>query len=137
MFTRQKKNYRTVIYAALVVTLCLLVVALLWPKENPADKDDISANAQTETPVQEKPPQTQEEPQKPSITNQNQTYYLVRKDGEQISVYFMDESGKQVKLENTDILYEFLPPDDQKSFDQGIKVATQEELAALLQDFES
>lgn len=49
----------------------------------------------------------------------------------------MDESGKQVKLENTDILYEFLPPDDQKSFDQGIKVATQEELAALLQDFES
>ena len=29
------------------------------------------------------------------------------------------------------------PLDDQKAFEEGVKVNTQEELAALLQDFES
>ena len=65
------------------------------------------------------------------------SYYVVRKDGSNVSVFFVDEKGNQVKLEDTDIVYDVLTPDDQKSFDEGITVADQEELAALLQDFES
>ena len=47
MFTRQKKNYRIFIYAALIITLCILVVALMWPKTAEPDAVD-QANAQTD-----------------------------------------------------------------------------------------
>ncbi len=30
----KRKNYRTFIYTALVITLCLLIIALLWPKRS-------------------------------------------------------------------------------------------------------
>ncbi len=50
---------------------------------------------------------------------------------------FPAAAGSEVKLETTDILYDLLPLDDQKAFEEGVKVNTQEELAALLQDFES
>lgn len=46
MFTK-KKNYRTFIYTALVITLCLLIIALLWPKDQ--QSDDQRVNAQTQT----------------------------------------------------------------------------------------
>ena len=74
---------------------------------------------------------------KSDISEETQSYYVVRKDGSQICVYFSSGSGSEVKLETTDILYDLLPLDDQKAFEEGVKVNTQEELAALLQDFES
>lgn len=46
MFTK-KKNYRTFIYTALVITLCLLIIALLWPKDQ--QSGDQRVNAQTQT----------------------------------------------------------------------------------------
>ena len=42
-----------------------------------------------------------------------------------------------VQLETTEILYDLLGTEDQKLFDEGIPVKNQEELSALLQDFES
>ena len=151
MFSK-KKNYRTFIYTALIITLCLLVIALLWPQD--AVNDDHMVNAQTQseeeqenpskTPVENEDDQntnasdeTEQNDKKPDISEENQSYYVVRKDGSQISVYFSGSDGNEVKLETTDILYELLPLDDQKAFEAGVKVATQEELAALLQDFES
>ena len=45
MFTRQKKNYRIFVYAALVITLCILVAALMWPKEaEPVNNDNIGSD---------------------------------------------------------------------------------------------
>ena len=53
-----------------------------------------------------------------------------------ISVLFITEDGTQVKLEDTEIVYEVLPPEDQANFDKGIVVEEQEDLNTLLQDFE-
>ncbi len=151
MFARRKKNYRTFIYAALIVTLCLLIIALLWPKDAPADGKEVKVSTDTEVSDNEKTNNDEvtkpkknidtespvDDKQNTDISDQGGSYYLVRKDGENISVYFVDEKGNEVKLEATDILYEFLPPDDQLAFEKGVKVNSQEELAALLQDFES
>ena len=158
MFTRQKKNYRIFVYTALVITLCLLVAALFWPKDS-TPQDDAKVNAQTETGQegQEQQEQIQDSGsddggsaaeqtggsgdgdvrENDDISSGLHSYYVVRKDGSNVSVFFVDEKGNQVKLEDTDIVYDVLTPDDQKSFDEGITVADQEELAALLQDFES
>lgn len=158
MFTRQKKNYRIFVYTALVITLCLLVAALFWPKDS-TPQDDAQVNAQTETGQegQEQQEQIQDSGsddggsaaeqtggsgdgdvmENDDISSGLHSYYVVRKDGSNVSVFFVDEKGNQVKLEDTDIVYDVLTPDDQKSFDEGITVADQEELAALLQDFES
>ena len=134
MFSRKKKNYRIFVTAALIICICVLIVALLWPKapnqeiNNPTNTE-YSQNVE-ETPVMN--PQKQEE----STPTRNQTYYIVKKYGDVISVFFITEDGTQVKLEDTEIVYEVLPPEDQANFDKGIVVEEQEDLNTLLQDFE-
>ena len=54
-----------------------------------------------------------------------------------VKVFFINESGEPLELETTEIIYELLSDADQKLFDEGCRVESQEELAVLLQDFES
>ena len=49
MFTRQKKNYRTFIYCALIVTICLLIGALLWPKDVSPQVEKVDSQQSAET----------------------------------------------------------------------------------------
>ena len=174
MFTRQKRNYRNFVYAALVVALCALVVALFWPKEQETIEENprnatVEVNKDTGTSSEEnsidhgntKNSLTDEqgdnltdadgntlsdkdgniseedEEEKPVVENSFKTYYLVKKDGDSIKVFFSNGSGELIELEETQILYELLPAEDQSKFDSGIKVSSQEELSLLLQDFES
>ena len=60
----------------------------------------------------------------------------MKKDGDYISVYFVNEKGVSMKLEETEILYDLLPIEDQKNFEKGIVIKGQEGLASLLQDYE-
>ena len=55
----------------------------------------------------------------------------------QIKVFFVNKDGDHLELETTEIVYELLSTADQKLFDEGCRVESQEELAVLLQDFES
>lgn len=152
MFTKQKKNYRTFVYTALVITLCLLITALLWPTEDSGENNMVNAkteiqvdgndkvdkdhgNGQVESPSEND--DKLEENQNSDISREKESYYIVRKDGSRISVYFINEDGNEVKLETTEILYDLLTTEDQKAFKEGIRIDTQEDLAALLQDFES
>lgn len=185
MFTQKKKNYRAFIYTAIIITLCLLIIAIAWPtapsEENDAYgaeqkvsaglsadtdaasvkkiEDDENANSTGDNGNDENrgsnsaygsddsdfddedeyydgednfPPGENSD-----ITGESQSYYLVKKAGESIKVFFVDHSGNEVELETTRILYEMLSYEDQALFDRGYKVSSQEELAVLLQDFES
>ena len=71
-----------------------------------------------------------------SMIHSETSYYLVKKAGDVIVVFFCDASGNMVQLETTGILYGMLGPEDQKLFDVGIRIESQEELGILLQDFE-
>lgn len=164
MFTRQKKNYRIFIYAALIITLCILVVALMWPKaaepdavdqanaqtdaedENSIDADnkdrekDVSDNNVSGSNEEDEPDERRENEDthdKSVVGEKQDTYYVVKRNGDKISVFFSDENGEEIELETTDIIYELLTPEDQKNFDEGIKAESQEQLSSILQDFES
>ncbi len=155
MFTRRaRKNYRTAVFSAVIVCLCLLIAVLAWPEsptENPNndspgmnpdyqpeeipeayDEDVEDSNAG----ILLEPEENLSEKEENSMNQRGDSYYLVKRAGNQIAVFFCDSSGNMVQLETTAILYEMLGPDDQKLFDQGIQVKNQEELGTLLQDFE-
>ena len=157
--TKKRKNYLTFIYSAIIVVLCLLIVAIAWPAA-PADptepSDPVNASKQTEqtepTEPKEsvKPPETSSEQtnnndnsqdpdfdEKNNISEDSSTYYLVKSVDGQIKVFFINKSGEPLELETTQIVYELLSTADQKLFDEGCRVESQEELAVLLQDFES
>ena len=141
--TKRKKNYMTFIYSAIIVVLCLLITAIAWPEETtaPANAQKKTETADTTTPLPVEPPQLDDEnraaDEKGNISENNSTYYLVKSVDGQIKVFFMDEGEDPVELETTEIIYDLLSTADQKLFDEGFKVKNQEELAVLLQDFES
>lgn len=149
--TKKRKNYMTFIYSAIIVVLCLLIVAIAWPAApaNPTEpsnpSDTVNASKQTE-PTEPKessepvnPPETSSEQinEKDNISEDSSTYYLVKSVDGQIKVFFVNKDGDHLELETTEIVYELLSTADQKLFDEGCRVESQEELAVLLQDFES
>lgn len=168
MFTQKKKNYQTFLYVAVVVTLCFLVLALLWPQDaseepsadlsstslrsedqdKPQEPDSSEApdvQASDEDPEESSDGEPDEELQNPSdgadqkdnMSGSADSYYLVKHADGQIKVYFVNGDGSMIELEHTSIVYEVLGIEDQKHFDAGWRISSQEELAVLLQDFES
>jgi len=169
MFIEQKKkrNYRTFIYSAIIVVLCLLIVVIAWPAESESTEDELADNpadihesaseqdlpvnnvAETNEDYEESNKDASEydeenEQSGEYIINSNKditpgvsTYYLVKRADGRIKVFFIDEQGNPIELETTEIIYEVLSDEDQRLFDEGYKVHSQEELAVLLQDFES
>ena len=134
MFSRRKKNYRIFLTVALIVCICALILVLLWPDapKNELNNQNVARYSQEvdNTPVMV--PKTQEQ----STPSKNQTYYIVKKYGDVISVFFIAEDGTQIKLGDTEIVYEVLPIEDQEKFDKGIVVEEHDDLNTLLQDFE-
>ena len=143
MFSRRKKNYRVFVVTALIITLCVLIAVILWPSK-PIVNEPV--NTSVTEPVEDIADEPSKEEANNKLNNTNdeeqrtssksQSYYMVKKNGHVISVYFITESGEKLKLEDTEILYDLLPPDDQEKFDTGIIIEHQEDLASLLQDFE-
>ena len=138
MFSRRRRNYRVFVVVALIISICTLIIAILWP-DKPVDRiDDVNVNTEANINEndEENPIVIPEGEQETSTDSNDATYYIVKKNGTLISVYFVTEEGTQVKLEDTEILYDLLPLEDQANFDKGIVVEGQEELSSLLQDFE-
>ena len=141
--TKRRNNYMTFIYSSIIVVLCLLIAAIAWPTEpaakqvnktSPTDDDTVDQRDVSDfEPIEEEPSPDE----KNNILNEDATYYLVKSIDGQIKVFFVNEDGEPLELETTDIVYELLSTADQKLFDEGCKVESQEELAVLLQDFES
>ena len=165
MFTQKRKNYKTFIYTAIIITLCLLIIAIAWPappEDNPSPNPDERVNAGLVDNVDEDGDTTNKNDsgaadsewedgdddedneednfptvEKPNMMTEGESYYLVKKAGDAIKVFFVDQSGNEVELETTNIIYDVLGFEDQRLFEEGYKVGSQEELAMLLQDFES
>ena len=136
MFSRKKKNYRVFVVTALVIAICVLIVMIFWPKK-PEVNDDMNVNVQAETDKEDIAPKVDIEKEQLEDTKQVQkSYYIVKKNDDMISVFFVTEDGKELKLEDTEILYDLLPEEDQANFNKGIILEEYEQLASLLQDFE-
>jgi len=162
MFTkRSKRNYRIAVWTAVLICLCILILYFAWPqtpeegtevKQNPDYNPAAAANTDKNPDVlyddEDEPEDSNKddsdstadsnmsENEDNSINDTQNPYYLVKRAGNEIAVFFCDARGNMVQLETTEILYEMLGPEDQLLFDQGIKIRSQEELSVLLQDFE-
>lgn len=165
MFTRKRKDYRTFIFTSVILALCLLIIVIAWPADPEAanngnsgekvnsvliseENQNLDSSKERDEAYDEEYDGKDEEydedeednfppEQKDNISDGAESYYLVKKAGEAIKVFFVDSSGNELELETTQILYDMLSYDDQALFDKGYKVKSQEELAVLLQDFES
>ena len=143
--TKKRKNYMTFIYSAIVVVLCLLIIAIAWPTEaetEPVNKQSSTdmgriAEPDTDSESSDDEEKGQSAGEKNIISEKGASYYLVKSVDGRIKVFFVNEEGEKVELETTEIVYELLSTSDQKLFDEGVTLNSQEELAVLLQDFES
>ncbi len=143
--TKKRKNYMTFIYSAIIVVLCLLIIAIAWPTEaetepvNKQSSTDMSRIAEPDTDSESSDDEEKDQSagEKNIISEKGASYYLVKSVDGRIKVFFVNEEGEKVELETTEIVYELLSTSDQKLFDEGVTLNSQEELAVLLQDFES
>ena len=155
MFSRQRRNYKIFLYAALTVALCVLIVLLFWPKE-PRNEDtpNVTNNQQEQQTDEYEDDITDdlydEESDNPDEENEEEyseddyvnndkleTFYLIKKDGDKIKVFFSDKYGDLIELEETAIIYDLLPAEDQTLFEEGLRANTQEELSSILMNYES
>ena len=118
-----KKNFKKAL-ALFVLTITVISIAGVF----------VSHFEQTNNNYNSQDPDFNE---KNNNSEDSSTYYLVKSVDGQIKVFFINKSGEPLELETTQIVYELLSTADQKLFDEGCRVESQEELAVLLQDFES
>lgn len=123
--SQKRKNYKTFIYTAIIITLCLLIIAIAWPappednlSQNPdervsagiadngdedrdgdgsTDDNNSSDTADSEWEDDDDDDEDNEEDnfptvEKPNMMTEGQSYYLVKKAGDAIKVFFVDQS---------------------------------------------
>ena len=91
------------------------------------DNDDVAGEGEDE-------PQNHE---KDTPSQFYQSYYLIKYDKDVIKIFFSDETGHLIELEDTTIVYETLSTQDQNRFKEGIKVENRDDLNRLMMDYES
>jgi len=137
--------------------VCVLIVLLFWPKE--PDNNDAydktkaqNEQQQTESFEEDSPDDLYDEEadlydeeneedyseDEDYVNNDKlETFYLIKKDGDKIKVFFSDKYGDLIELEETAIIYDLLPTEDQVLFEEGLRANTQEELSSILMNYES
>ena len=63
-------------------------------------------------------------------------HYIIKDNNGYVSIYLIDEQGKEELKELTEIVTAYLPQTDKDALEQGIKVVGREQLNATLEDFE-
>ena len=81
--------------------------------------------------------ETEDSPENNEQKQFYQSYYLVKYDKNVIKIFFSDETGNLVELEQTAIVYETLSPQDQQRFQEGVKADNRDELNRLIMNYES
>lgn len=158
MFSRKKKNYTWLwvcsILAIMIFAVLLLIGSLAGAEDedvlraslekNAEKRQDFSEDVQeefSEDGVDENTGGNSAAEREPAEDNgQNQfyqSYYLVKYDNNVIKIFFSDETGNLVQLEETAIIYQTLSPPDQKRFREGIKVENRDDLNSLIMNYES
>ncbi len=141
MFSQKKRNY-TWIYVLAITSL--VIIGLLLIISTISNKNTKEYTEQKE--IEEYREESQDEsslPVEKPVSNKQKTeeknissYYLLKYDNNSIKIFFSDKSGRLVEMEKTEIIYETLSEEDQRRFNEGIKVTTREELNQVLMDYE-
>lgn len=72
----------------------------------------------------------------PNSVNEDKQEYILRENNGYISIYRVDENGKEVLIETTEIVVVYLPDADRIELSKGIKAFGKKELNLKLEDYE-
>ncbi|MBR3786350.1 MAG: hypothetical protein IKJ77_08100 [Firmicutes bacterium] len=146
MFSQRRKKYKNMVWACVLTAVAILaLVALLGYLGSFRDKtysennvsEPVAAQEHTETMEEDNHIEENDDDDDSAPAAKKQTYYLLKYDNDIIRIYFSDQQGELTELEETDIVYETLSPEDQKQFRDGIQVENRDALNRLLMDYES
>lgn len=158
MFSRKKKNYTWLwvcsILAIMIFAVLLLIGSLAGSKDEETLRASLEKSAEQRQEVSESEQEDSYEDGAEEKLGKNsavekktaednrqnqfyQSYYLVKYDNNVIKIFFSDETGNLVQLEETAIIYQTLSPADQKRFREGIKIENRDDLNSLIMNYES
>ena len=156
MFSQKKKSHTWVyVCAALVIAIIAVFILIGALGSRSSSEDALQTNLEARADEKSEQNQTEGEdsaektedsrqtenntmPEEKNTQNQfYQSYYLVKYDKNSIKIFFSDETGKMTQLEETTIVYETLSSEDQKRFQEGVKVESRDDLNRLIMDYES
>ena len=63
-------------------------------------------------------------------------HYIIRDNNGYVTIYFLNEEGEEVLNGVTEIVTTYLPQEDQKELEEGIKIIGRENLNSRLEDYE-
>lgn len=162
MFSRKKKNYTWIWVCSILAIMIFAVLILIGSLTESNDEEALRASlgeragnrqelpdyaAEDSSEAEEEPEEMQndgeESDAEKEFVQENdrnqfyQSYYLIKYDNNVIKIFFSDETGNLVQLEETAIIYQTLSPEDQKRFQEGIKVENRDDLNSLIMNYES
>lgn len=153
MFSQKKKNYTWIYVCAILAIAIFAVIILIGALSSRSDEEALKANLESQVedhtaalPSEEtetgeegqgSDTETEDSPENNEQKQFYQSYYLVKYDKNVIKIFFSDETGNLVELEQTAIVYETLSPQDQQRFQEGVKADNRDELNRLIMNYES
>jgi len=140
MFSQKRRKYKNWIWVAIAATAVSLAVILLLgylgqENQEPYEATHVEKQTYEKQKADVEQEEIEEEPETP--VEKFETYYLVKYDNDVIRIYFSDQSGNMTELEETTIVYEILSTEDQKRFENGVRLDSRDDLNKLLMDYES
>lgn len=148
MFSQRRKKYRNLVWASVLTAIALLSLVLLLGylgsfkeetyQETPANETvSVTDETKTKETIPDEITKTKDEATRSQQEIKKQTYYLLKYDNDVVSIYFSDQQGNLTELEETNIVYETLSPEDQQQLLDGIQAENRDALNRILMDYES
>lgn len=151
MFSQRRRNYRNWIWAAIacaaVAFAVIVLLGYLGRNNDPVYEETNGSKPVYENQIAMENCDAYDEDdagEQASVSGNTdgeekllQSYYLVKYDNDVIRIYFSDQTGRIMELEETTIVYETLSQEDQNRFRSGVKLNDRDALNKLLMDYES
>lgn len=148
MFSQRRKKYRNLVWASVLTAIALLSLVLLLGylgsfkeeayQETPANETvSVTDETKTKETIPDEITKTKDEATRSQQEIKKQTYYMLKYDNDIVRIFFSDQQGNLTELEETNIVYETLSPEDQQQLLDGIQAENREALNRILMDYES
>lgn len=120
------------VYGLIGLVVIALIVWIIAGTSRSDSGGDVQVNQETYT----METQVSAAEQSESGASSQEGYFVVRAEGEEVNVYWVDETGEHLHR-STSIAFHLLSGEDQQMLEDGVKLETDEELASFLENYDS
>lgn len=141
MFSNNKRPYKSI----LILSICALLITIVHlasgqsntKKEITPEKTTSLTEYDLPTINQEKDIGKEVKQEDEKQTDISSSGYLMREEAGVVNIYFIDAQGKETFLRDTNIVFSLLSQEDQNLLSKGLYLETEDDIQAILQDYES